>query len=84
VSGRLLFGALGLLVAIPMLRRMRRRRGFRGLPAGAVALAVVFAFSSFVVGPAVTAGDGGSGTPARSVPSVTPPVSPSAHEDHHR
>ena len=48
-------------------------------------MAVVFTFSSFVIGPAVTDSGGGSTTPAtKSVPSAPPGVSPSEHEAHHR
>jgi hypothetical protein len=56
-TGKLLFGALGFLLAIPMLRRLRRRTGSWRVPGGALALmAVVFAFSSLVFGPALTGG----------------------------
>jgi peptidoglycan/LPS O-acetylase OafA/YrhL len=85
-TGRLVFGALGLLLAIPMLRRLHRRRGSWAVPGGVLALmAVVFLFSSFVIGPALTDSGGGSTTPAtKSVPSAPPGVSPAEHEAHHR
>ena len=84
VTGRLLFGALGFLVAIPMLRRLRRRTGSWRVPGGALALmAVVFAFSSFVVGPALTGGDEPA-APAKNPPSAPAGVSPNEHETHHR
>ena len=84
VTGRLLFGALGLLLAIPMLRRLRRRTGSWRAPGGALALmAVVFAFSSFFVGPAVTGGDEPA-APAKNPPSAPAGVSPDEHETHHR
>jgi hypothetical protein len=48
-------------------------------------MAIVFAFSSFVVGPAVTESGGGSTTPTtNSVPSAPAGVSPAEHEAHHR
>ena len=87
-TGKLLFGALGFVLAVPMLRRLRRRTGSWRVPGGALALmAVVFTFSSFVVGPALTGGDdGGRESAARSttVPSAPPGVSESEHESHHR
>jgi hypothetical protein len=52
VAGTLLFAALGLVLMIPFLLRLRRR--FGGWRAPTVALAVfaaMFALSSFVVGP---------------------------------
>ena len=83
-TGRLLFGALGFLLAIPMLRRLRRRTGSWRVPGGALALmAVVFAFSSFVVGPALTGGDEPA-APAKNPPSAPAGVSPDEHEAHHR
>jgi hypothetical protein len=86
VGGKLLFGALGCLLAIPMLRRLHRRHGSWAVPGGVLALmAVVFTFSSFVIGPALTDSGGGSTTPAtKSVPSAPAGVSPSEHEAHHR
>jgi peptidoglycan/LPS O-acetylase OafA/YrhL len=83
-TGRLLFGALGFLLAVPMLRRLRRRSGSWRVPGGALALmAVVFAFSSFVVGPALTGGDEPA-APAKNLPSTPAGVSPQEHEAHHR
>ena len=86
VNGRLLLGALGLLLAIPLLRRPRRRHGSWAVPGGVLALmAAVFTFSSFVVGPALTDSGGGSTTPTTNrVPSAPPGVSPAEHEAHHR
>jgi hypothetical protein len=64
---------------------MRRRDGSWALAAGrSRSWRWSFVFSSFVVGPAVSAGDGASATPTTSVPSAPPPVSASAHEAHHR
>ena len=72
VGGKLLFGALGFLLAIPMLRRLHRCHGSWAVPGGVLALmAVVFTLSSFVIGPALTDSGGGSTTPAtKSVPSA--------------
>jgi len=86
IGGKLLFGAVGFLLAIPMLRRLHRRDGSWTAPGGVLALmAVVFSFSSFVIGPALTDSGGGSTTPStKSAPSASPGVSPSEHEAHHR
>ena len=49
-TGTLLFGVLGFALAVPMLRRMRRRTGSWAAPGGLLALmVVVFAFSAFVI-----------------------------------
>jgi hypothetical protein len=86
VGGKLLFGALGFLLAIPMLRMLQRRHGSWAVPGGVLALmAVVFTFSSFVIGPALTDSGGGPTTPTtKSAPSAPSGVSPSEHEAHHR
>ena len=85
VSGELLFGALGLLVAVPMLRRLHRRHGSWSVPGGVLALmAVVFAFSTFVIGPAITGAGNESAPSTKDVPSAPAGVSPSEHEAHHR
>ena len=83
-SGRFLFGAVGFALAIPMLRRLRRRHGSWTVPGGVLALmAAVFAFSTFVVGPALTGG-GESTAPAKNLPAAPAGVSPSEHQAHHR
>jgi len=81
-TGRLLFGALGFLAAVPMLRHLRRRTGSWRVPAGVLALmAAVFTFSSLVIGPALT--DGDDSAPAkRAEPGVTQPL-PEGHDSHH-
>ena len=59
-AGSVLFGAIGFLAAIPFLVRIRRRTGSWRLPATLLALlAVMFSFSTFVLGPAIN-GDGDS------------------------
>jgi hypothetical protein len=76
-TGILLFAALGLLGAIPLLRRLRRHTGTWVAPGAALALLVaLFAVSSFVVGPAVAGDDRG----ARHAPSAP---APAGHEQHH-
>lgn len=74
-TGTLLFGALGLIVSIPFLLRLRHRFGTWRAPAIALAVfAVGFAVSSFVIGPAISGGGGKTG------PSGAPPAS---HGGHH-
>jgi hypothetical protein len=81
--GKVLFAVIGFVAAVPMLRRLRRRAGSWRLPAAVLAaMAVMFVFSSLVIGPALTGG-GGGGSPAKpEIPGVTTP-SPSGHDAHH-
>ena len=84
-SGKALFAALGFLLAIPMLRRLHRRHRSWAVPTVVLALmAVVFALSTFVVGPAITGDSNEPASPTRSVPAAPAGVSPSEHESHHR
>jgi hypothetical protein len=87
-TGKVLFGALGFMLAIPMLRRLHRRHGSWAVPGGLLALMAVVFTISFVVGPAVTGGDESSApaksTPGQTAPDAAPPgVSESEHEAHH-
>jgi hypothetical protein len=79
VGGNLLFGAVGLLLSIPLLRRLHRRFGTWKAPALAVAVfAVMFSISAFVIGPAISSPD-----PVDAPqPAGTP--SPAEHSAHHR
>lgn len=66
-GGRLLFFGIGIVAAIPMLLRLRRRFRSWAAPAVAVGLfAVTFLVSSAVLGPLITGSDS-----ADSAPSVT-------------
>lgn len=77
-GGNLLFGAAGLALSIPMLRRLYRRFGTWKAPAIAVGVfTAMFAVSALVIGPAISGGDTGP----TDVPSRTP--SPSEHDSHH-
>lgn len=78
VGGNLIFGAVGLLLSIPLLRRLHRRFGTWKAPALAVAVfAVMFSISAFVIGPAISSPDPvETPTPAR-----TP--TPAEHSAHH-
>ncbi len=64
-GGTALFGVLGLVASIPMLRQLRRRFGTWKAPAiGLAVFTVMFAVSAFVVGPQIS---GQSGSPAAPV-----------------
>lgn len=83
-TGSLLFGAIGFVAAIPFLLRVRRRCGNWRVPAGILAaMAVVFSFSTFVIGPAIAGGgeeQDGTNTPAQPAPGSQ---QPSGHDGHH-
>lgn len=82
-SGKLLFGAIGFVLAVPMLRTLRQRTGSWRMPGSLLALmALVFAFSAFVIGPALTGADE-EAAPGDNVPGVPAGVSPEEHESHH-
>ena len=76
-GGNLLFGALGLLFSVPLLRRLHTR--FHTWKAPAIALVVfvaMFSLSAFVIGPAIS----GSSSDADPSPVQTPDHS--THEGH--
>ena len=85
VGGNLLFGVLGLLLSVPLLRRLYRR--FHTWKAPVIALAVfalMYALSAFVIGPAIS-GDTSTPIPTTatsSTPSLSPSSSPSSTVDH--
>ena len=82
IGGTLLFGAIGLVAAIPFLVRMKRRCGSWRRPLAMLLLfAAVFALSTFVIGPALTGSDSDGSKPA-STP-AEPESAPSGHEGHH-
>lgn len=84
-GGTLLFGAAGLVLAVPMLVRVGRRTGSWRVPAALLALfAVVFTMSATVVGPALAGdGDNSANPPASTAPDRPSGVSPGEHETHH-
>ena len=76
-GGKAIFFAIGLLLSVPMLRRLHRR--FHTLAAPAIAIAVfaaVFTFSSLVIGPRLT------GSEQSKQPGIEQPA-PSDHSSHH-
>jgi hypothetical protein len=84
-GGNALLYALGLLLSVPMLRRLHHRFGTWTAPAIAIAAFTgMFALSAFVIGPAVT---GSSPESGRQSPAVTPsaklPTTTPGHAGHH-
>ena len=80
VGGSLLFGAVGLVAAIPFLLRVRRRCGNWRVPAMLLtAFTLIFAISTFVVGPAIS-----GGAESDDAAPVTAPETPGGgHLGHH-
>ncbi|ASR56162.1 hypothetical protein CBP52_14845 [Cellulomonas sp. PSBB021] len=75
VGGQALFGLVGLIAALPMLVRLRRRSGTWWAPGLALlAFAAAFVVSTTVIGPMIS-GDG--------VPSEVTPSAPADHDQHH-
>lgn len=84
-GGALLFGAIGLVAAIPFLLRVHRRCGNWRVPGALLVLfAVVFSISTFVIGPAISGGD--SGGTSKSTTNQFRPGAPAkeGHDAHHR
>lgn len=72
IGGSLLFGALGLVLSVPFLLKVRRHCGNWRMPALLLLLfAALFSVSTFVVGPAISGEDD-----ARPAPT-------SSHQVHH-
>ncbi len=84
-GGALLFGAIGLVAAIPFLLRVHRRCGNWRIPAALLALfAVVFSISTFVIGPAISGSDSSSsGKPTTNQTAPGAPVK-EGHDAHHQ
>lgn len=81
-GGTLLFGAIGLVAAIPFLLRVHRRCGNWRVPAALLAtFATMFSISTFVIGPAISGSDSSKSTPTQQ----TLPSAPSktGHDAHH-
>ena len=81
-AGTLLFGAIGLVAAIPFLLRVHRRCGNWHVPAALLAIfALMFSISAFVIGPAISGGDdrGKSAPTQQTAPSAPAKTGHSAH-----
>ena len=84
LGGSLLFGALGLVAAVPFLLRLRRRTGDWRVPAAALALfAAVFSLSTFVIGPQISGSGDDDSPPEAQGRGTAAPGEGSAHEQHH-
>jgi hypothetical protein len=82
-GGALLFGAIGLVAAIPFLLRVHRRCGNWRVPGALLALfAIVFSISTFVIGPVISGESSGTSTPTNT---QTTPGAPAKeeHDEHH-
>jgi hypothetical protein len=78
-AGKAVFFVLGLVLSIPMLRRLYRRFGTLVAPAVAViAFAAVFTFSTLVVAPLLTGSEKQPKTPG-----IEQPAASSGHAGHH-
>lgn len=76
-TGRVLFAAIGLVAAVPFLRRLHRRFATWKAPALALAVfAAMFSLSSFVIGPAIAGGE-------ESPPAQPGIQQPAGHAQHH-
>lgn len=74
IGGSLLFGAIGLLAAIPFLLRLHRRYSNWRVPAATLALfAAIFSISTFVIGPTISGGGDADASATTSQP-ANPPV----------
>lgn len=80
VTGNAVFFLVGLLLSIPMLRRLYRRFGTWKAPAVAIGVfALAFSVSAFVIGPAIT---GANATQESPAPAPIQPASPTVAPDH--
>jgi len=74
-GGTALFGAIGLLAAVPMLIKLRRRSGSWWAPGVALLVFVAaFVISTTVIGPLISGNDSSS---------PTAPTTPADHDQHH-
>jgi hypothetical protein len=79
-TGNVVFAVLGLVLSLPLLRRLYRRFGTWKAPALALAVfALMFSLSAFVIGPAINNDDTRPGQDR--TPVQTP--GPDDHEGHH-
>ena len=77
VTGNVVFAVLGLVLSLPLLRRLYRRFGTWKAPALALSIfTLMFSLSAFVIGPAIN-----NDNPSPDPPAQTP--GPDDHEGHH-
>lgn len=70
-GGTALFGVLGLIASVPLLRRLYRRFGtWRAPMIGLGVFAAMFALSAFLIGPAISGATDNNGPRAPSTPTV--------------
>lgn len=83
-GGNALFYALGLVLSVPMLRRLHHHFGTWTAPVLAVVVfTALFALSAFVVGPALTGGSRGEERAPPVTPTAPAPPSTPGHASHH-
>ncbi|MFC5175098.1 hypothetical protein [Nocardioides taihuensis] len=77
-TGNVVFAVLGIVLSLPLLRRLYRRFGTWKAPALALAVfTLMFSLSAFVIGPAIN-----NDNPSPDRPPVQTP-GPDDHEGHH-
>jgi hypothetical protein len=85
--GNMLFGLLGLLLSLPLLRRLYQRFGSWKAPAVGIGVFIAgFSLSAFVLGPALTGtgASGEGGDPSRApTPSGSSTPTGEGHDAHH-
>lgn len=84
-TGTLLFGAIGLVAAIPFLLRVHRRCGNWRVPAVLLAtFAAMFSISAFVIGPAISGSDNDGSSKSTPTQQTTPDArDKTGHDAHH-
>lgn len=86
-AGNLALGAVGLLLSVPLLRRLHRRFDTWTAPALALAaFAAMFSLSAFVIGPTLSGGDvaaPSSTSPSSDAPEPGAPRQDADHAAHH-
>ena len=84
LAGNLAFALVGLLLSIPLLRRLYRWFGTWRAPAIAVLLfAAMFMFSSLVIGPAISGSSSTDQAPGPDRPAPPRVPEPDDHTGHH-
>ncbi len=83
-GGTLLFGAIGLVAAIPFLLRVHRRCNNWRVPALLLAtFAAMFSISAFAVGPAISGSDNDAGKTVPTEQTAPGAATKAGHDAHH-